>query len=1711
MKVSTIFHTVLLCVMWAALVSCDDGDYHSCIHEEVMSKLPTPAPTAYVPTSARRTPFDDGLIEEAYDNIIPAAMNQSAPQHRRRLSVGTFGSIRIFLDTSRLVSDPGFMCTAAGQTYTNSLDTSVTGTCSQANVMTSAKRQFLENSVLAATKDYFTRALQVESVQGNLVLPQANDAWCSSADFMCCGKNQPSQAYTTGYPNTDFVLYVTGRPTGGSTIAWALTCATASGSVRPISGHANFGPALINDDLQQQVSTAIHEVSHALGFSSSMFGSFRIPGTTSPRGYSNVIKSFQERGHTVHKIITEEVVAKAKEQFNCPDWGLSAGGEVEDGGAAGTTGSHWEKRVYMNEYMTGTLNANLPAVYSAMTLALFQDSGWYIVDYNVAEQLAWGNGEGCAFAQDYCKTWPTTYFCSQTNRGGCFPNLFFKGKCNFIDNQLIGGGELVPWFRYFPESNYWGGISSVADHCPYFNVDDGDDCRDATNSNIRPLLGESTGVASRCFTGTFARSDAHISLKVYHAGCLRTSCNVNTLAIEVLLKRADHQPTDYLTVTCPKTGTQAQRTLDLAVETSGEFEGTLICPEASKVCSGNPCDTNICSGHGTCQEAKDGECLCDTHFYGDDLFSCDKVRCPPYTDGATECSGHGTCQSDATLAGSGKCACDAGYRGDDCSDRGCPQGPERTVCDNNGNNCESVKLDCDGHGTCNGDTGECTCDAGWLPPNCVLTDCPDHNGETCGGNGTCDDTQGICQCAQTTETDPATGKQVVTSYYSGDNCAVLNNADPYAALYFTGEPAPQAFNVTNIDPNTNQAVPVSINLAAKEYKYFSFNVPSVAYKTEVELTWADSNAEPFLVACYASDCAPLTIQNAQFFATVDKAARKAVIVFVPTDNAPVAAAAYDRLGEMRVAVVSHVATAATVSVTRDACSFLQCVHGTCRNSACDCDDAPVTADGRYGGWSGTLCDAPACPGSPHPCGDFRGNCEVADTSLPLRDQFPECSCNEGFSGTTCSTLSLPALRTKQVANVTTPKMFTGTLDIGESALYEFDVFAGEGVLVELMSMTPDADPILLGQRDNFPSLVQGGTGRAFDEPAWIQHSPNHTLSVAIAADGIYFVRVLNGRYATGPLTYSIYLERHTDCSGGLNNCNGHGVCDKQCKCAPEYEGIRCELVVPTLASGSSVTKTVQIGGWEYFVFRSAASTTEVELQLTGTNLHPKSEPILLVGTSRNRFSNNLRFITSSSALFDYDGFTSASKNQRLVVRDQSPLYYFIGVHNTRNSWQEATVTLTVNEYTTPQYDDTGCDANRTRCDRELCKGRGAYTTNKDNFPVCECESGWAAKTLCGTPQFTSFAMLSAAQEIGFLCNLCEFDLYLGGQAMQVYKIPQPLQASTGLQITASAANASQFGNPSLLVSQYLPRSLMDFRFISSSASPNETLVLRDQSPTGRYWLAVYANTEADYHIQASRQTTPGEKLFSSSFMEELVDWVTDTNIGFITAIVAGALVLCLCLGCCYQICTSGVKASTKQLAENVSRLGADVRLAVQQSSRRLQVHRQAPRQARAGDASMSLALELASIARAAAAHNSPQGGGRPRGIPAQHHIRAPQPTAPRANPQYQQFQGSPQVRSPNPREQLAALAMAQAHQRNPPLRGNPMYGAGSGGGSPARSPAPRGYPPQQQHPPAARGYPPQNQQSPVQHQYPPQQSYPHPSPRGYPPGQRARPPARYPQ
>ena len=253
--------------------------------------------------------------------------------------------------------EPQYACYAAGQAYQPTLgtDCSARSTCGPSDVLSDAQREYVTGTILPAALQFFTDTLAVVPVVGRLALnhPIPESSCVSPAEgicneFICCDSNFPPADKANGVPNSDFHVYVTARPTSGNIIAWALTC-QADQYGRPTAGQINFGPGLLSTDatqLAQQLSTAIHELTHALGFSASAFSTWRSPG-------SDVVWSGTLNGVAVNALITPNIATAASAQFGClsGSWTpMPAGGLLEDYGGSGTVGSHWKKRVFMNEY-----------------------------------------------------------------------------------------------------------------------------------------------------------------------------------------------------------------------------------------------------------------------------------------------------------------------------------------------------------------------------------------------------------------------------------------------------------------------------------------------------------------------------------------------------------------------------------------------------------------------------------------------------------------------------------------------------------------------------------------------------------------------------------------------------------------------------------------------------------------------------------------------------------------------------------------------------------------------------------------------------------------------------------------------------------------------------------------------------------------------------------------------------------------------------------------------------------------------------------------------------------------------------------------------------------------------------------------------------------------------------------------------------------------
>ena len=79
---------------------------------------------------------------------------------------------------------------------------------------------------------------------------------------------------------------------------------------------------------------------------------------------------------SVSYINSTKVLRKAKEHFNCPSLTCV---QLENQGGSGSLGSHWEARYVLGDYMIST--DYMAAVISDITLALFEDSVFYQVNY----------------------------------------------------------------------------------------------------------------------------------------------------------------------------------------------------------------------------------------------------------------------------------------------------------------------------------------------------------------------------------------------------------------------------------------------------------------------------------------------------------------------------------------------------------------------------------------------------------------------------------------------------------------------------------------------------------------------------------------------------------------------------------------------------------------------------------------------------------------------------------------------------------------------------------------------------------------------------------------------------------------------------------------------------------------------------------------------------------------------------------------------------------------------------------------------------------------------------------------------------------------------------------------------------------------------------------------------------------------------------------
>jgi hypothetical protein len=257
---------------------------------------------------------------------------------------------------------------------------------------------------------------QLSIVRADRLALRDDYAWCYDESIDMKSRYGAS-ARNALQSQIDVVFFVTAWPAKGAA-AWCGYCRTDQYG-RPIGGHMNFSPSHVATASELELyATAMHELFHGLGFEEGRVQK-QIRNNRVVSGVETItIGSAAEGTKQVDIVTSPRVVAEARKHFNCP---TLRGVELEDNAKQGRYGSHWEKRVMGTDVITPTLHQDDkfygPRV-SRITLAYFEDLGYYYPNYTTATNFGYGLGAGCDFVERPARLRPG-YACA----GGSYANV----------------------------------------------------------------------------------------------------------------------------------------------------------------------------------------------------------------------------------------------------------------------------------------------------------------------------------------------------------------------------------------------------------------------------------------------------------------------------------------------------------------------------------------------------------------------------------------------------------------------------------------------------------------------------------------------------------------------------------------------------------------------------------------------------------------------------------------------------------------------------------------------------------------------------------------------------------------------------------------------------------------------------------------------------------------------------------------------------------------------------------------------------------------------------------------------------------------------------------------------------------------------------------------------------------------------------------------
>jgi hypothetical protein len=319
---------------------------------------------------------------------------------------------------------------------------------------------------------------------------------------------------------------------------------------RPVAG-----VVLINNNLSWEKNNfkynmktlLLHEFSHVLAFHPHFFK------------YLNMISTRSINGQQYDFITSPKVIEKAKIHFGCDS---IKGVQLENDGGDGTAGSHWDSRFMLGDYMMASDYQDV--VLSDISLALFEDTRFYQVNYYTGGLFRFGKNQGCSFIEKKClydqgkKIMFPNDFCNESGKSFCSSSHISRGNC-YISNIYTSINEK---YRYFGDK-HTGGLSH-ADYCPVsFSTNSNNyyfpnNCRYGKIENEGEIISED----SLCFESSIKNSGMK-------SVCYKMECNPTSKIFSIYI--------DSKIVNCPGNET--------ILSNPNGLSGQIKCPDYNLVCT----------------------------------------------------------------------------------------------------------------------------------------------------------------------------------------------------------------------------------------------------------------------------------------------------------------------------------------------------------------------------------------------------------------------------------------------------------------------------------------------------------------------------------------------------------------------------------------------------------------------------------------------------------------------------------------------------------------------------------------------------------------------------------------------------------------------------------------------------------------------------------------------------------------------------------------------------------------------------------------------------------------------------------------------------------------------------------------------------------------------------------------------------------------------